>query len=210
MKWLRKYDTPQTHASLENHPDPNFLPMVCATEEGNDVYYHKRGHIEVDVQYLLDNGYATRTLGRLVNGNNNAYWVNAIQISSACPYSMGQITDFVDVLTNTKKLGDSANTFTWSEPLPNGWTVQDIADVYAANPINSRPLAHLFCGLDFTGVDNLYVEFTSKTYYGSFDWVWGSFSPHGMFSDKPYQGQVTHYSHSPKNVYVKLSSSGDG
>lgn len=209
MKWLRKYDTPQTHASLENHPDPNFLPMVCATEEGNDVYYHKKGHIEVDVQYLLDNGYATRTPGRVINGNNNAYWVNAIQISSACPYSMGQITDFVDVLTNTKRLGDSSNTFTWSEPLPNGWTLEDITDVYAENPINTRPLGHIFCKQDFSNIDDFYIEFTGRGDWASFDYPWGSFWPHSLFSDKPQYGQVTHYGHSPKNVYVKLSFDGD-
>lgn len=100
------------------------------------------------VKELLSEGYATYSGG-------------VIQILSTCPYKLEEIEDFIEYLTNESKIvAGTNNTFVWRQSLPNGWTVQQIADCYNNNILkgyNGYP-GSLFTGINMSAIQELKLE----------------------------------------------------
>lgn len=152
-----------------------FGETVLIVEKDEDFIQGYKPNIEtVTVQELIDKGYA-----RTIEQNDSGY---AIEILDTCPYNIVEISDFDEILTNSKQVSDAVggyNTFIWRN-LPEGWSVNDIADKYNNNTIMTKPLGGIFGvdgdGPDFSSIDDMKVTFgEGADYQLIYAYPWGGF-----------------------------------
>lgn len=199
MIYFKLYDTEAAHESEAGHPQVK--PMVFYAIDEDIVHYHSNSLDPITVQGLIDAGYATvDTSGR-------------IQILSSSIYPMDKITDFIDVLTNNKKVINpntseafANNSFIWSEALPASWTAQELADVYTANALNlgmgtlsgDYNAVPRFYGVDFTGVDSMTITMNG----GSWNVI-----GRGIFNEGRHNYDTSQWENGPETVNFILTSS---
>lgn len=163
-------------------------PNVSYTEDEQKVYYEPVDIKQLTVKQLIDEGYAVK--------NSDG----SIQIHSNCPYKMGQISDFYDILSNNKQIDEGVNnTFVWRESLPEGWNLLEIIDAYNHMKIQGyvSHYATLFSGVDCHEASSITFTFAGETQASAVGIDGLLFATNQNWSQNFSPSEITYFTNAP-------------
>lgn len=125
------------------------------------------------VQDLLNEGYASKITG--AHGDT-------ISILDTCPYPMAKILDLGEVARNEKQLvAGTKNIIVWNEALPDGWTSEAVAALYAGKELNFTPRGAMLWAVK--AIPSLAISFAGGDFI-AVDYPWGSYLSEGIFAPR--------------------------